>query len=104
MAASRLVQFSWRLVRGKVKGRGTYLYRAVDKEGKTVDFLLRAKRDVAAASFFPAGLQAPRQTARKDHTRWLSGFASGARELLGEHRRGKRTQIRSSKYLNNLIE
>jgi transposase-like protein len=48
----------------KIKGRWTYLYRAVDKEGKTVDFLLRAKRDVAAAkAFFPADLQAPRQTA-----------------------------------------
>ena len=27
-----------------------------------------------------------------------------AREILGEHQRGKRTKIRSSKYLNNLIE
>jgi len=36
----------------KVKGFWKYLYRAVDKEGKTVDFLLTAKRDKAAAMRF----------------------------------------------------
>jgi hypothetical protein len=34
----------------KVKGRWTYLYRAVDKQGRTVDFLLSERRDVAAAN------------------------------------------------------
>jgi len=29
----------------KVKGQWKYLYRAVDKAGKTIDFLFRAKRD-----------------------------------------------------------
>ena len=33
----------------KIKGVWKYLYRAVDKQGKTVDFLLTAKRDMAAA-------------------------------------------------------
>jgi putative transposase len=33
----------------KVKGVWKYLYRAVDKQGKSVDFLLTAKRDMAAA-------------------------------------------------------
>jgi len=35
-----------------VKGRWTYLYRAVDSRGKTIDFLLSGKRDAAAARRF----------------------------------------------------
>jgi putative transposase len=43
----------------KVKGVWIYLYRAVDKEGKTIDFLLTAKRDKAAAMrFFDKEIQA----------------------------------------------
>ena len=33
----------------KVKGKGCYLYRAVDKEGKLVDVWPSKKRDMAAA-------------------------------------------------------
>jgi putative transposase len=36
----------------KVKGVWKYLYRAVDKQGKTVDFLLTAQRDMAATKLF----------------------------------------------------
>lgn len=36
----------------KVKGQWKYLYRAVDTCGQTVDFLLTAKRDAAAALRF----------------------------------------------------
>ena len=36
----------------KVKGSWKYLYRAVDKTGATVDFLLTAKRDPKAALRF----------------------------------------------------
>ena len=43
----------------KVKGDWKYLYRAVDKQGKTIDFLLTAKRDKAAAlRFFDKAMQA----------------------------------------------
>ena len=63
---ARLAGRSWRVDETyvKIKGRWTYLYRAVDKEGKTVDFLLRAKRDVAAAkAFFRRAFKRPGQTA-----------------------------------------
>jgi transposase-like protein len=98
---------SWRVDETyvKIKGRWTYLYRAVDKEGKTVDFLLRAKRDVAAAKAFFR--RAFKRQGRLPRAITLDGYQAShraAREILGEHRRGKRTQIRSSKYLNNLIE
>ena len=36
----------------KIKGRWTYLYRAVDGQGQTIDFLLSARRDAAAAKRF----------------------------------------------------
>ena len=57
----RPVGMSWRMDETyiKVKGVWKYLYRAVDKEGKTVDFLLTAKRDQAAAKrFFDKAIQA----------------------------------------------
>jgi transposase-like protein len=50
----RSVGRSWRMDETyiKVKGQWKYLYRAVDREGQTIDFLLTAKRDLAAARRF----------------------------------------------------
>jgi transposase, IS6 family len=36
----------------RVKDKWVYLYRAVDSSGATIDFLLSAKRDAAAAERF----------------------------------------------------
>ena len=53
---------SWRVDETyvRVKGRWTYLYRAVDSRGQTIDFLLSARRDAAAAKrFFRKALAQP---------------------------------------------
>jgi transposase, IS6 family len=53
---------SWRVDETyvKVKSRWIYLYRAVDRRGQTIDFLLSAKRDAEAAKrFFRKALAQP---------------------------------------------
>jgi transposase-like protein len=103
---ARLAGRSWRVDETyvKIKGRWTYLYRAVDKEGKTVDFLLRAKRDVAGQGLLPAGLHEPGSTAAKITLDGYQASHRAAKEALDEHPEGNQCEIRSSKYLNNRIE
>jgi putative transposase len=51
----------------RVKGEWKYLYRAVDKDGQTIDFLLTPHRDkAAAAAFFAQGDSCVRASG-KDH-------------------------------------
>ena len=103
---ARPVGGSWRCDESyiKVNGRWTYLYRAVDKQGRTVDFLLSAKRDVGAAKrFFQKAVNqngAPRVIT-------LDEYAASHRaitDLKTEGKMPKRVRVRSSKYLNNGIE
>jgi IS6 family transposase len=41
-----------RLISSEVKGHWTYLYRAVDSTGKTIDFMLSEKRDAKSAELW----------------------------------------------------
>jgi transposase-like protein len=88
----------------KVRGEWVYLYRAVDKEGRTVDFLLSRQRDIVAAKrFFSRAVKqhgAPRVIT-------LDGYAASHRavdKLKAAGRLPRRVRVRSSKYLNNVIE
>ena len=81
-----------------------YLYRAVDKAGKTVDFHLSRKRDVNAAKAF---LRKAMRGQRVPTKITLDGYAASHRavgELKDTGELPKRVVLRSSKYLNNLIE
>src|SRR5208337_4033762 len=103
---ARPVGDSWRVDETyiKVKGQWVYLYRAVDKQGRTVDFLLSKRRDVAAAKrFFSRAAKqhgAPRVIT-------LDGYAASHRAVDKLKTSGilpRRVQVRSCKYLNNVIE
>ena len=104
---ARPVGPSWRVDETYVKIRGewVYLYRAVDREGRTVDFRLSAKRDVAAAkAFFRKAIKDQGSTPR---TITLDGYAAShraVREMKDDGQLPADTKLRSSKYLNNVIE
>ena len=86
----------------KIKGQWKYLYRAVDKAGKTIDFLLTAHRDKKAARrFFQKAVRQHGLPAKVTIDK--SGANTAALEALQEET-GQTIEIRQSKYLNNLIE
>ena len=100
----RAVGTSWRMDETymKVNGAWKYLYRAVDKQGQTVDFLLTAKRNAAAARrFFQKAMR--HNTVPGKVTMDKSGANQAALEKLNKEREVPIT-IRQVKYLNNIVE
>ena len=86
----------------KVGGQWKYLYRAVDKAGHTIDFLLCAHRDYAAARrFFERAID--RHGIPEKITIDKSGSNTAAIEGIRADS-GIDIELRQSKYLNNLIE
>jgi len=100
----RAVGSSWRMDETyiKVRGQWKYLYRAVDHDGQTIDFLLRAHRDYAAARHFleraidlhgvPEKITIDKSGANMAA---IEGIRAGSGADIG---------LRQSKYVNNIVE
>jgi putative transposase len=86
----------------KVNGQWKYYYRAVDKQGNTIDFLLTAKRDKKAALRF---LRKALNENGKPSLVNIDQSGSNQAGLKQLNRDNKpRIKIRQCKYLNNIIE
>ncbi len=99
---------SWRVDETyvKVKGRWTYLYRAVDSRGETIDFLLSAKRDAEAAKrFFRKALGQPHtgnpRTLTVDKN---AAYPAAVTAMKREGELWRFSRLRQVKYLNNIVE
>jgi len=100
---------SWRMDETyiKVRGKWTYLYRAVDRDGQTLDFMLSERRDAAAARrFFKRAVGAngvPERIAIDKSGANLAGVQS-LNVILKFTGSGRIINIVQSKYLNNIVE
>jgi transposase-like protein len=105
---ARRVNSSWRMDETAVSVRGGahYLYRAVDKHGKTVDSLLCTDRSESAArAFFGKALETNQN--RRPRKINLDGNAAthrALRLLRQENPVWRSVVVRSCRYLNNIVE
>jgi transposase, IS6 family len=90
----------------RVKGRWKYLYRAIDKDGATLDFYLADRRNAKAAKrFLAAALKRSRDwMPRVINTDKNPAYGEAIAELKKEGRLPKDTQHRQVKYLNNRLK
>ena len=99
---------SWRVDETSVKIKGTwmYLYRAVDSQGDTLEFLLSPTRDAPAAKrFFSKALAASHTVSPRVITvDKNAAYPKAFQDLKAEGLLPKTEDLRQVKYLNNLIE
>jgi len=108
-ARKRPTAKSWRMDETyiKVKGRWTYLYRAIDRNGKTLDFQLSERRNLAAARrFFKRAIATnglPDRVVIDNSGANLAGLqaVNVIQKFTGG---GRAVEIRQVKYLNNVLE
>src|ERR1041384_663050 len=100
----RSVWVSWRMDETyiKVKGHWYYLYRAVDKTGQTIDFLLTAQRDEQAAKRFLTKAIRRHGVPEKITIDGSAANEAAIKRYNAEH--GTAIVIRKTKYLNNIVE
>src|SRR3954447_4550846 len=90
----------------RVAGRWTYLYRAVDSTGATIDFLLSENRDLTSAQrFFQKALTAPgHPRPRVINVDGNPSYPTVIDELKQKRVLGGRCRCRLVPYLNNVVE
>jgi transposase, IS6 family len=90
----------------KVKGKWKYLYRAIDSDGNSLDFMLSAKRDKASAiRFFKKVLYAQHSSIpRVINVDKNAAYPPAMKDLKEAELLPVETELRQVKYLNNLIE
>ncbi len=90
----------------KVGRKWKYLYRALDKEGNTIEFLLTAKRDIFSVKrFFRKMMKAdqrrlPLSISVDKHASYPDAFAASQQEKVLP----QDCRLRRTKYLTNVVE
>lgn len=108
-ARKRATAKSWRMDETyiKVRGKWTYLYRAVDRDGQTLDFMLSEHRDTAAARrFFKQAISTngvPDRVVIDKSGANLAGLQC-LNVILKFTNAGRIIKILQVKYLNNILE
>ncbi len=99
---------SWRVDETyiKVEGKRMYLYRAVDSDGGTVEFMLISTRDAhSARRFFRKALQARHiASTRVINVDRNTSYPKAVSKLKEKGTLPQGCELRAVKYLNNLIE
>ena len=99
---------SWRVDETycRVAGKWTYLYRAVDSTGATIDFLLSVTRDADAAKrFLQRALRSPgHPRPRVINVDRNPSYPNAISELKRTGELGRRCRCRPVRYLNNIVE